>query len=71
MATGDQIGIRGEAIFVVVRRMIHYPAPTYVVGIDEALEKGFIICVHGTEDYAISSIPTKSLVEKISPSEKN
>jgi hypothetical protein len=41
-----------------VSRMIHYPAPMYVVGIDDVLETGFILSVHGTKAYSLSSLPT-------------
>jgi hypothetical protein len=42
-----------------VRRLLRYPAPTYVVGIDEPTEKGFIVSVHGTRAKAISSLTSK------------
>jgi hypothetical protein len=41
-----------------VRRMVSYPAPTYVVCVHEGEERGFIIAVHGTMAQAISSITT-------------
>ena len=42
-----------------VQRMIHFPAPTYVVGIDDTQEKGFILSVHGTAATSIPSLPTR------------
>jgi hypothetical protein len=41
-----------------VRRMIAYPAPTYVIGVHQGTERAFIISVHGTMSEAISSITT-------------
>ena len=41
-----------------VRRMVAYPAPTYVVGVHEGEERAFIIAVHGAMCEAISSITT-------------
>ncbi len=41
-----------------IRRMVNFNAPTYVVGIREDLERGFIVSVHGTMDKPISSITT-------------
>ena len=41
-----------------VRRMVAYPAPTYVVGVHEDEERAFIISVHGTMSEAIASITT-------------
>jgi hypothetical protein len=36
--------------------MILYPAPTYVIGIDERAERAFVIGVHGSMDKSISSL---------------
>jgi hypothetical protein len=41
-----------------LRRMIQYPAPTYVVGIDNFQETGFILSIHGTSTAPIPSLPT-------------
>jgi Domain of unknown function (DUF4365) len=41
-----------------VRRMVAYPAPTYVVGVHESEQRAFIIAVHGTMSEAIPSITT-------------
>jgi hypothetical protein len=41
-----------------VRRMVAYPAPTYVVGVHEVQERAFVISVHGTMCEAIPSITT-------------
>src|SRR5262249_26735778 len=41
-----------------VRRMVAFPAPTYVVGVHEDEERAFIISVHGTMDEGISSLTT-------------
>lgn len=41
-----------------VRRMVAYPAPTYVVGVHEDEERAFIVSVHGTMSQAIPSITT-------------
>ena len=41
-----------------IRRMVNFPAPTYVVGIREDAEKGFIVSVHGAMDEPIASITT-------------
>jgi len=40
------------------RRMVAYPAPTYVVGVHEGEERAFLISVHGSMSEAISSITT-------------
>src|SRR5258708_23297462 len=39
-----------------VRRMVAYPAPTYIVGVHEGEERVFIISVHGSMSAAIPSI---------------
>jgi len=41
-----------------IRRMVAYPAPTYVVGVHESEERAFIISIHGAMAEAISSITT-------------
>jgi hypothetical protein len=41
-----------------VRRMVAYPAPTYVIGVHEDEERAFVISVHGTMSEAIPSITT-------------
>jgi hypothetical protein len=41
-----------------VRRMVVYPAPTYVIGVHEAEERAFLVSVHGAMSGAISSITT-------------
>jgi hypothetical protein len=41
-----------------VRRMVAFPAPTYVVGVHEIEERAFIVSVHGTMAEAIPSITT-------------
>lgn len=41
-----------------VRRMIAYPAPTYVVGVQTDEERAFIISVHGSMNEGIPSITT-------------
>jgi hypothetical protein len=41
-----------------IRRMVAYPAPTYVVGIHEIEERASVVSVHGTMSQAIPSITT-------------
>jgi hypothetical protein len=41
-----------------IRRMVAYPAPTYVIGVHEDEERAFIISVHGVMCEEISSITT-------------
>jgi hypothetical protein len=41
-----------------IRRMVVYPAPTYVVGVHEGEERAFLISVHGAMAEAIPSITT-------------
>jgi hypothetical protein len=41
-----------------VRRMVAYPALTYVVGVHEGEERAFVIAVHGAMGAAIPSITT-------------
>jgi hypothetical protein len=41
-----------------IRRMVAYPAPTYVIGVYEPEERAFIISVHGSMSEAIPSITT-------------
>jgi hypothetical protein len=36
--------------------MVLYPAPTYVIGIDEKLERAYIVAVHGNMSKKISSL---------------
>jgi hypothetical protein len=42
-----------------VRRMVAYPAPTYIVGVHTGEERAFIISIHGNMSAAISSITTE------------
>jgi len=42
-----------------VRRMVAYPAPTYVIGVHTDEERAFIISVHGSMREAIPSITTR------------
>ncbi len=41
-----------------VRRMVAYPAPTYVIGVHEEQEQAFLISVHGDMRAGISSLTT-------------
>ncbi|QDV32564.1 DUF4365 domain-containing protein [Tautonia plasticadhaerens] len=41
-----------------IRRMASYPAPTYIIGVQEVEERAFIVSVLGTMSDAISSIST-------------
>jgi hypothetical protein len=41
-----------------VRRMVLYPAPTYVVGIDERWEVGYLLAVHGSMRGPLATLPT-------------
>lgn len=41
-----------------VEAMVNYPAPTYVIGIDEREEKAVTISLYGTMDKTISSLST-------------
>ena len=41
-----------------VRRMVAYPAPTYVVGVHEVEERAFVIAVHGGMSETITSLTT-------------
>jgi hypothetical protein len=41
-----------------VAAMVKYPAPTYVIGIDERQEKAYVAAVFGTMNTAISSLST-------------
>jgi len=41
-----------------VRRMVAFPAPTYVIGVHEPEERAFVISVHGAMGKAIPSITT-------------
>lgn len=36
--------------------MVAYPAPTYVIGIDERNEKAYVVAVHGNMNKTISSL---------------
>jgi hypothetical protein len=38
--------------------IVLYPAPTYVIGIDEVQEKAYIVAVYGSMDKQISSLST-------------
>jgi hypothetical protein len=49
-----QVGVSGED----VRRMAAYPAPTYVVGVQEREERAFVISVHRGMSESISSMTT-------------
>ena len=41
-----------------VRRMVAFPAPTYVVGVHEDEERAFVVSVHGDMNALIPSITT-------------
>jgi hypothetical protein len=41
-----------------VIRMVQYPAPTYVIGIDEVCEHAYVVAVHGSMSKTISSLST-------------
>jgi hypothetical protein len=41
-----------------IRRMVAYPAPTYIVGVHEVEERAFLISIHGAMADAIPSITT-------------
>jgi len=41
-----------------IRRMVAYPAPTYVVGVHEGEERAFVVSVHEGMSAAIPSITT-------------
>jgi Domain of unknown function (DUF4365) len=41
-----------------VRRMVDFPAPTYVVGVHEDLVRAFVVSVHGEMNEPIASIST-------------
>ena len=46
----------GSRITKDVRRMAAYPAPTYVIGVQEDEERAFVMSVHGHMSEAIRSI---------------
>jgi hypothetical protein len=41
-----------------VRGLAAYPAPTYLVGIDENMEKGYLVSVNGEQQTSLSSLST-------------
>ena len=41
-----------------MRRLDAYPAPTYIVGIDEVSKQGYLIASRAEAGYSLSSIPT-------------
>ncbi|HBI41867.1 MAG TPA: hypothetical protein DDY78_03295 [Planctomycetales bacterium] len=41
-----------------IRRMVAFPAPTYVIGVHEDEERAFVVSVHGTMSKAVRSITT-------------
>jgi hypothetical protein len=47
-------GTFGPSIFGIVL----YPAPTYLIGVDERQEKAYIVAVHGSMNKKISSLST-------------
>lgn len=42
-----------------IRRLAAYPAPTYVVGIDESSERGYIVSANGEKTAGFSSMCTE------------
>ena len=56
--TKAQSRLRVEVAEKDIRRMVAYPAPTYVVGVHESEERAFILSVHGAMAEAIPSITT-------------
>ncbi len=42
-----------------LKKLSYLPAPSYVIGIDEQLKKGFIISANGVTIKAINTLPTK------------
>jgi hypothetical protein len=41
-----------------VRRMLTFPAPTYVIGVQDEAERAFVVSVHGNAPAAIPSVTT-------------
>ena len=46
-----------------MQRLVSYPAPTYVVGIDEIAEMGYIIAANHDSPARIASLPTAFLLD--------
>jgi hypothetical protein len=42
-----------------IRRMVAYPGPTYVVGIDEPNGAGYIVAVRGTMNRGLATLPAR------------
>lgn len=47
-----------------MRRLALYPAPTYVVGIDEISEEGYILSANGESANSLASLPTDFPINK-------
>jgi hypothetical protein len=47
-----------------VCELARYPAPTYIVGIDETKAKGYIISANGENDTAVSSLSIRFPINK-------
>ncbi|MBI4748802.1 MAG: DUF4365 domain-containing protein [Acidobacteria bacterium] len=48
-----------------IQKLASYPAPTYIFGIDEVKEEGFILSANGESLKRISSLPTTYPIHKI------
>jgi hypothetical protein len=48
-----------------MRKLALYPAPTYIVGIDEIKERGYILSANGEWLQGLSSFPTAFPLDKI------
>ncbi|MCP4698543.1 MAG: DUF4365 domain-containing protein [Gammaproteobacteria bacterium] len=47
-----------------IRALASYPAPAYIAGIDEKLEKGYIVSTNGESLKTVSSIPTSNPISE-------
>jgi hypothetical protein len=47
-----------------VRQLVSYPAPTYIVGVDEREEKAYIVSANGENLTAMSSMSTRFPMNK-------
>lgn len=49
-----RVAVHGDEM----RRLARYPAPTYVVGIDEISEEAYILSANGESTNSLASLPT-------------
>jgi hypothetical protein len=56
--TAKEHRLKVQATAIMMKRLATYPAPTYIVGIDESGECGYIVSANGESEIGFSSLCT-------------